>query len=554
MVILVTATDGEVSGMARLEGRWSIASRVFAAQLVAVILLSGCLTLALWFVSRQSADDTAARLSLGISATLARDPYVIAGVQKADPTAELEPYALAIVKTAGVDFVTIMDTSGIRYTHPDRTQIGGRFLGTINRALQGQSLTETYTGTLGPSVRAVVPVMQGGRVIAIVAAGVTVDRVLASLAPRIPLVVGAAVLLVALGTAGAFLARRSLSRVTGSLRPTELARMIGYYESMLHSVREGLILTDDRGRVVLYNDEAADLLGLAPAASDQPPSTVAELGLPPSISALIESRARIVEESHLAGDRVLLVNQEPAKPTGARSGTSLGSLTTLRDLTEVQRLSGELESVRTLSDALRSQTHEYANRLHTVVSLLELGRAREAIELIAQETETSQSLADDLVGASSEPALAALLLGKVAQAGERGVELRLGVDDELEASALSASDLVSVVGNLVDNALDAAAGGASPARVSVRLTIDRAAGVIELTVTDSGGGIDPDHLHHIFDRGFSTKPPGSSGRGFGLAVVRDTLARRGGVVDVASSGVKGTRFVAHWPLATVDPT
>ena len=338
--------------MARLEGRWSIASRVFAAQLVAVILLSGCLTLALWFVSRQSADDTAARLSLGISATLARDPYVIAGVQKADPTAELEPYALAIVKTAGVDFVTIMNTSGIRYTHPDRTQIGGRFLGTINRALQGQSLTETYTGTLGPSVRAVVPVMQGGRVIAIVAAGVTVDRVLASLAPRIPLVVGAAVLLVALGTAGAFLARRSLSRVTGSLRPTELARMIGYYESMLHSVREGLILTDDRGRVVLYNDEAADLLGLAPAASDQPPSTVAELGLPPSISALIESRARIVEESHLAGDRVLLVNQEPAKPTGARSGTTLGSLTTLRDLTEVQRLSGELESVRTLSDAL----------------------------------------------------------------------------------------------------------------------------------------------------------------------------------------------------------
>ena len=554
MVILVTATDGEVSGMARLEGRWSIASRVFAAQLVAVILLSGCLTLALWVVSRQSADDTAARLSLGISVTLARDPYVIAGVQKADPTAELEPYALAIVKTAGVDFVTIMDTSGIRYTHPDRRQIGGRFLGTINRALQGQSLTETYTGTLGPSVRAVVPVMQGGRVIAIVAAGVTVDRVLASLAPRIPLVVGAAVLLVALGTAGAFLARRSLSRVTGSLRPTELARMIGYYESMLHSVREGLILTDDRGRVVLYNDEAADLLGLAPAASDQPPSTVAELGLPPSISALIASRARIVEESHLAGDRVLLVNQEPAKPTGARSGTSLGSLTTLRDLTEVQRLSGELESVRTLSDALRSQTHEYANRLHTVVSLLELGRTREAIELIAQETETSQSLADELVGASSEPALAALLLGKVAQAGERGVELRLGVDDELEASALSASELVSVVGNLVDNALDAAAGGASPARVSVRLTIDRAAGVIELTVTDSGAGIDPDHLHHIFDRGFSTKPPGSSGRGFGLEVVRDTLARRGGVVDVASSGVKGTRFVARWPLAMGDPT
>ena len=544
--------------MARSEGRLSIASRFFAAQLVAVILLSGCLTLALWIVSRQSADDTAARLSLGVSTTLARDPFVIAAVQTPDPTAELEPYALSIVQSAGVDFVTIMDTSGIRYTHPDRSQIGGRFLGTIDNALRGKSLTETYTGTLGPSVRAVVPVMQGEKVIAIVSAGVTVERVLASLAPRIPLVIGAAVLLVALGTVGAFVGRRALSRVTGSMRPAELSRMVGYYESVLHSVREGLILTDDRGRVVLYNDEAADLLGLPPTRSDRPPSTVWELGLPPSIASLIESRERVVEEFHLAGDRVLLINQEPASPTGTRTRSTLGSLTTLRDLTEVQRLSGELESVRTLSDALRSQTHEYANQLHTVVSLLELGRTREAIELIAQETETSQSLADDLVGASSEPALAALLLGKVAQAAECGVQLRLAVDDALGASALLTSELVSVVGNLVDNAIDAAGGdslnrGPSPATITVHLSSDPAAGVVELTVADSGPGIDSDHLRLIFDRGFSTKPADASGRGFGLAVVRDILARRGGVIEVAASGPEGTRFVARWPRVDGGP-
>ena len=544
--------------MARSEGRLSIASRFFAVQLVAVILLSGCLTLALWIVSRQSADDTAARLSLGVSTTLARDPFVIAAVQTPDPTAELEPYALSIVKSAGVDFVTIMDTSGIRYTHPDRSQIGGRFLGTIDNALRGKSLTETYTGTLGPSVRAVVPVMQGETVIAIVSAGVTVERVLASLAPRIPLVIGAAVLLVALGTAGAFVGRRALSRVTGSMRPAELSRMVGYYESVLHSVREGLILTDDRGRIVLYNDEAADLLGLPPTRSDRPPSTVLELGLPPSIASLIESRVRIVEEFHFAGDRVLLVNQEPASPTGTRTRSPLGSLTTLRDLTEVQRLSGELESVRTLSDALRSQTHEYANQLYTVVSLLELGRTREAIELIAQETETSQSLADELVGASSEPALAALLLGKVAQAAECGVQLRLAVDDALGASALLTSELVSVVGNLVDNAIDAAGGdslnrGTSPATITVHLSSDPAAGVVELTVADSGPGIDSDHLRLIFDRGFSTKPADASGRGFGLGGVRDILARRGGVIEVAASGPEGTRFVARWPRVDGGP-
>ena len=273
---------------------------------------------------------------------------------------------------------------------------------------------------------------------------------------------------------------------------------------------------------------------------------------------LIESRVRIVEEFHLAGDRVLLINQEPASPTGTRTRSPLGSLTTLRDLTEVQRLSGELESVRTLSDALRSQTHEYANQLHTVVSLLELGRTREAIELIAQETETSQSLADDLVGASSEPALAALLLGKVAQAAECGVQLRLAVDDALGASALLTSELVSVVGNLVDNAIDAAGGdslnrGISPATITVHLSSDPAAGVVELTVADSGPGIDSDHLRLIFDRGFSTKAADASGRGFGLAVVRDILARRGGVVEVAASGPEGTRFVARWPRVDGGP-
>jgi two-component system CitB family sensor kinase len=176
-----------------------------------VIVRRGCLTLAHWIVLRQSADDTAARVSFGIATTLVQDSHVISGVQDPDPTAALESFALGIVNDAGVDFVTIMDTSGIRHTHPDRSQIGGRFLGTIDRAVHGKSLTETYTGTLGPSARAIVPVMKGGRVIAIVSVGVTVERVLASLAPRIPLVIGAAVLLVALGPAGAFSSSRGFS-------------------------------------------------------------------------------------------------------------------------------------------------------------------------------------------------------------------------------------------------------------------------------------------------------------------------------------------------------
>jgi two-component system, CitB family, sensor kinase len=537
--------------MARFDARkgglhWSIASRIFAAQLLAVALLSGCLTLLLWLDSRASADDDAARLSLAVTTTLAHDPFVISAVQTADPSEVLQPYAVKVMDSAGLDFVTIMDTDGTRFTHRNPDEIGKTFLGTTDAALRGETLTETFTGTLGPSVRAVVPVMDGGEVVAIVSAGVTVSNVVASLGPRIPFVIGAAALLVGVGSAGAFLARRFLSRLTGSMRPSELSRMVSYYESILHSVREGLVLTDAGGRVVLYNDEAAELLDLPPAAGDARPVPVSDLDLPPSLALLIEGAGRAVDESHVAGHRILVVNQQPATRPGGTTGRALGTLTTLRDRTEVNKLAGELESVRTLSDALRSQTHEHANRLHTVVSLLELGRSQEAIDLIAQEVELSQALADDVVGAINEPVLSALLLGKAAQAKERGIDLRLGVDDELPPSNLSPSELVSVVGNLIDNAMDAAVDGPAPGWVSLTVMLDAETGMLELTVADSGRGIDPAIADEIFSRGVSTKSADVAGRGYGLAVVREILGRRGGSIELSQR--TGTEFVVRVPV------
>ena len=532
--------------MARARRRWSIASRIFALQLVAVIVLAGVLTLFLWLSSRASANDTATRVSLAVATTLAHDPAVVSGVQAAHPTARLQPVAMDEMRATGVDFVTIMDPSGTRFTHPNPGQIGKKYLGTIAPAQAGKTVTETYTGTLGPSVRAVVPVRSDGTVIGMVAAGVTEKNVASSVAARIPFVLGGAVLLVLIGTLGAIVARRFLSRVTGAMPPSELSRMVSYYQSVLHSVREGLILTDQKGRVVLYNDEAAELLDLAPASRDQRPVTVSELGLPRTIAEVIEGGGRVADETHVSGRRLLVVNQEPATPAGG-GRQAVGTLTTLRDRTEVQRLAGELESVRTLTEALQSQSHEYTNRLHTVVSLLELGRQDEAIELIAHQVERSQSLADDVLGAANQPAVAALLLGKVAQAAERGVELTVAVDERLPDSRLSAVDLVSVVGNLVDNAIDAAAAGAGPAWVRLELTSDRRRGMLELTVTDSGTGVEPALAETIFTRGFSTKPSGPTGRGFGLALVRELLESNGGGIGLRPGAP--TTFVARWPVA-----
>jgi sensor histidine kinase regulating citrate/malate metabolism len=222
-------------------------------------------------------------------------------------------------------------------------------------------------------------------------------------------------------------------------------------------------------------------------------------------------------------------------------------------VTELQSLMGELDTERGFTQALRSQAHEAANRLHTVVSLIELGRAEEAVDFATAELELAQALTDQVVAAVSEPVLAALLLGKTAQANERGVELVVSddssIDDGLLPPSLPARDLVTILGNLIDNAVDAAQGSVH-ARVTV--TAYTEGPDLVLRVSDTGDGVDPAHVEAVFQRGWSTKPataPG--GRGLGLALVRQTVRRHEGTLTVSEASGGGAQFEARVPLPTV---
>lgn len=520
----------------------SIAGRVFALQALATALVAGVLLVVLVFDARREADADAATTSLAIARTIATDPAVREAVTSADPTARLQPYTDELLTTTAVDFVTIMNPDGIRFTHPDPDRIGQRFLGTISAAQRGRELTETYTGTLGPSVRAVVPIQRGGAVIAIVAVGITTARVSAAILPRIPFVLGIAVAIVVAGALGAYLLQRGIRRVTGGLPPAELTRRLGYYESVLHSVREGLVLTDDEHRVVLYNDEAADLLGLPSAAGAALPAPPSALGIAQPVAGLLASGRRALEETHAAGGAVLLINQEPAMSPGG-SATS-GSVMTLRDQSVLQRLVGELDSVRTLSSTLRSQAHEHANTMHTVVSLLELGRVDAAVDLVTSATAASQSLADGLLrgGQDAQQALGALLLGKVAQAHERGVELRIRIDPGVVVPMPPAA-IVSVAGNLIDNAIDAARRGPAPRWAEVELADE---GGPVLHVRDSGPGVPDVERARVFEPGATSKPD-AAGHGFGLAIVHDAVLAANGSVEIDAD--PPTTFTVRFPGA-----
>jgi len=237
--------------------------------------------------------------------------------------------------------------------------------------------------------------------------------------------------------------------------------MYEYYRAVLHAVREGLLLVDPDGRVQLVNDEARRLLDLP---ADVVGRSMGELDLPPALAATAAGDIAGADELYVTGDRVLLASSSPAY----WDGREVGAVVTLRDHTELQQLTGELDVVRGLTESLRAQTHEAANRLHTVISLIEMGRTGEAVDFATEELQIAQMLADRVVGAAGEPVAAALLLGKAAEAAERGIQLTLTGALPAEQGVATSRELVTVLGNLVDNAFEAVS-GQEDRRVAVHL-------------------------------------------------------------------------------------
>ncbi|MFI1245421.1 ATP-binding protein [Streptomyces anulatus] len=544
----------------------SLAGQLFAMQVVLIAaVVAGCAVFAYVSGSAQ-AEETAARQVRVAALAVADSPSVREAIRTPDPSAALQPYAERVREDTGIAFITIMDTERVRWTHPDTDQIGDTFLGNTAKALRGQTFTETYTGTLGPSIRVVTPIRDNGRIVGLVSAGITVDRVSSQVRDQLGALALAAGGALALGGIGTYVVNARLRRHTHGMNAAELSRLHDYHQATLHAVREGLLMLDGRRRIALINDAGRELLGLAPDA-EAVGRTVDELALPaPLTGALLASEAR-VDELHLTAERVVVVNTRPVV-----GGERRGTVVTLRDHTELQALSGELDSERGFTQALRSQAHEAANRLHTVVSLIELGRVEEAVDFATAELELAQVLTDRVVGAVEEPVLAALLLGKAAQAHERGVELVLAEDSLIDDGALPPSlaqrDLVTILGNLIDNAVEAASdatdngsdggsdggAGAVPAPRAAggpvgraRVTVTALADERELLlrVADTGAGIGPEEADEVFRRGWSTH---GAGRGLGLALVRQAAYRNGGTVELDPGPDGGARFTVRLPL------
>jgi two-component system CitB family sensor kinase len=517
--------------------RLSVARQVLVLQVTMVVaLITAGVGLAAVQAQRASEQDARHKV-LSIAQTLARSPGVVAAVTAANPTATLQPVAESVRRSTGADFVVFMSTTGRRFTHPNPDEIGKAFRGHIAAAAQGRALTETYTGTLGPSTRAVVPVTDPqGEVVALLAVGITQERIGSVLRDQLPLLAAVALAALLPAVVGSVAVSRRLRRQTLGLGPVEITRLFEHHDAMLHAIREGVLVVGRDGRLSLANDEAVRLLGLGSAHDG---AAVVDLGLDSTMTELLASGRPARDELHLVGDRVLAVNQTPA----LHEGRPIGAVATVRDQSELQALTRELASVKGFTDALHASAHESANRLHTVVTLMELGRYDEAVAFATAQLAASQELTDRLLSDVGEPVLAALLLGKISEAKERGIELEVTDDTSVAAMPFDAGDLVTVLGNLIDNAVDAAAGPGGRVTVTIRAEPDS----LVLRVADNGAGVDLASAQELFTRGWSTKDSASAyGRGLGLALVRQVVVRHGGTVEVSND--QGAVFVVHLPL------
>ncbi|TMS00705.1 ATP-binding protein [Nonomuraea basaltis] len=511
----------------------SLGTQLFALQMVIVLLAVGG-TAGVWAGhTRNQLDALHQQRTLAIAQSVAALPQVREAFKLPNPETVLQPLAMSVQQETGADYVVIANAEQKRYAHPNTALIGKQLSTDGTTVLMtGKSWVGTETGTIGTTVRGKTPIRdEYGTVIGLVSVGVLETTVMGQVGAALPPLVWTALAVMVAGLGLAALITARVRRQTFGLEPGEIAELLEQREGVLHGVKEGVLALDLEGRVTLVNDAARELLGDVLSGEDLTRMPVSDR-MRDVLGGADPGEDRVV----LHGERVLVFNRTPVSVREQHRGW----VVTLRDRTELVRLARELDDTSSATEALRAQAHEFANRMHTVVGLLELGEHEAAIGFITRTTRGTY--ATGLRERVQDPTLAALLLAKSAEAAERGATLVLSEDSSVPEGVLGdPQDAVLVVGNLVANAIDALDGVKGTIEVSVQAD----AGGLRVRVGDSGPGIAPDLVDEVFREGFTTKAAHSGPRGLGLALTRQACLRRGGWVRVGNSG--GAVFTALLP-------
>jgi two-component system CitB family sensor kinase len=489
-------------------------------------------------------EDQVGERALEVAKTVADIPQIQRAVQKHD-SALLQPLSLVIAHNAGARFVVIGDKLGIRLTHPIPQRIGKPMVGGDNPPAleQGLSYVSKAKGSLGWSMRGKAPVYDptGEHIIGVVSVGYMLDSVDSIIAGYQTNVLGVIIgsLLLSLLTVSWF--TRHFKKAIFGLEPEQIAQLYEQRNAILEAVREGIIAVDVDGRIIAFNRAATDTLEVTqrmPLTGQNIQQVLPQSGL----MGVVESGTVELDREVWIGERCLIANRIPLR-IGERI---IGAVSSFRRKDELDQVSRRLTRIQEYAETLRSQSHEYSNKLQTISGLIQIGAQDEALALIGQEVIGHQTLIQLLVEAVPDPVLAGCLLGKYNRARELGLTLWIDPESHMAdlPQRLPRERLVSIVGNLLDNAMEATLrrdGGSG----QIRLTMTDLGHDLIFEIEDQGPGIPPEQQARIFEKGFTSKEV--PGHGLGLHLVQTQLRYLGGSIDIESADTGGSRFIVYIP-------
>ena len=487
-------------------------------------------------------EDQIGKRALQVSRTVAQIPLVKQQIVKEHPEGHLQSLAEQIRREVGAEFIVIGNRNGIRFSHPKTDRLGKKMVGGDNApALErGESYVSRAVGTLGPSIRGKVPIFaEDGSIIGVVSVGYLQENVRGIIYDQ-QLKVGALEgVLVVFGILGAVSISNRFKRAIFGLEPEQIARLLTERETIIDSIREGIVAIDREAKVTVVNRQAIDILGKDSEAQviGQPIRDV----LPGAkLSRILSGGEQRHDQELEVNDVIMLINTVPM----LEKGEIIGAVASFRRRDELDILAKQFSQVKGYSEMLRAQTHEYSNKLHTIAGLIQTDHNREALELICQETAGYQGLIAFLAKAVPYPVLAAFIIGKYNHAQELRIEFEIDPDSQLKdvPSELSREKLVTILGNLIDNAFDAALQGEN--QTKVKLSMTDAGNDLVFEIEDSGTGIPTERSEQIFKRGFTTK---QNDRGQGLYLVEKALKDLGGQITLGNSDLGGALFSVFIP-------
>ncbi len=483
--------------------------------------------------TRDDVKDTA----LGIARTLADSPEIQRGLMQAPQENIIQPIAQAVTKRNDLLFTVVTDMRGIRYSHPNEALLGLHFIGDdLTPALEGKENVSVNRGALAEALRVFTPVYDAQHEqIGVVVVGISLNKVEEQIARGRLNAVWTILFSIFMSSMAIWGLVRVLKRILFGLEPYEISALFEQRQAMLQSLREGVLAVDIHGRVTMINQTAREIL-LLPSGK-QTENTSAPLLA--SLRDVSKTGVARQDQEISCNGRLLLCNMVPVKS----QDRVIGAITTFRDKTEVSQLMQRLDGMVNYVDALRAHTHEFMNKLHVILGLLNIKRYDKLEEYILQTAHHYQTDIGTIQSKVKSPVVAGFLLGKINRAKEAGVTLTLADESQIPdtASEEQVAVLITALGNLIENALDAMEGQQEG---EIGLLLHYQNGWLSCEVSDDGPGIDPTQLESIFTKGFSTK---DENRGVGLFLARQQIQNLGGDISVESEPGVFTQFFVHIP-------